>query len=148
MANDLTAAALFTMIYQDCIYVCREGGHVSECVITGGWAVQQVTPLLFMLCYGSSLTSPTPTHNSHTYLALVHFTVNSSELKLTARSFIPILLVSFQFTLSYMSLSHDVIWFSRAFRINELKTEVTNRLAMLEKRVECEWHISFWMECP
>jgi len=24
----------------------------------------------------------------------------------------------------------------RAFRINELKTEVTNRLAMLEKRVE------------
>uniref|UniRef100_A0A8C2K9G2 Phosphodiesterase n=1 Tax=Cyprinus carpio TaxID=7962 RepID=A0A8C2K9G2_CYPCA len=28
--------------------------------------------------------------------------------------------------------------FSRAFRINELKTEVTNRLAMLEKRVERE----------
>ncbi|XDV32360.1 hypothetical protein PO909_003207 [Leuciscus waleckii] len=28
--------------------------------------------------------------------------------------------------------------FSRAFRINELKTEVTNRLAMLEKRVELE----------
>ncbi|TNN03691.1 hypothetical protein fugu_000720 [Takifugu bimaculatus] len=27
--------------------------------------------------------------------------------------------------------------FSRAFKINELKTEVTNRLAMLEKRVEC-----------
>lgn len=27
----------------------------------------------------------------------------------------------------------------RAFRINELKTEVTNRLAMLEKRVEREW---------
>ncbi|TKS66782.1 High affinity cGMP-specific 3',5'-cyclic phosphodiesterase 9A [Collichthys lucidus] len=26
--------------------------------------------------------------------------------------------------------------FSRAFKINELKTEVTNRLAMLEKRVE------------
>lgn len=26
----------------------------------------------------------------------------------------------------------------RAFKINELKTEVTNRLAMLEKRVECE----------
>lgn len=26
--------------------------------------------------------------------------------------------------------------FHRAFRINELKTEVTNRLAMLEKRVE------------
>lgn len=29
--------------------------------------------------------------------------------------------------------------FQRAFRINELKTEVTNRLAMLEKRVECKW---------
>lgn len=29
----------------------------------------------------------------------------------------------------------------RAFRINELKTEVTNRIAMLEKRVECEWSI-------
>uniref|UniRef100_A0A9J7XB15 Phosphodiesterase n=1 Tax=Cyprinus carpio carpio TaxID=630221 RepID=A0A9J7XB15_CYPCA len=28
--------------------------------------------------------------------------------------------------------------FSRAFKINELKTEVTNRLAMLEKRVELE----------
>uniref|UniRef100_A0A8C8JC71 Phosphodiesterase n=1 Tax=Oncorhynchus tshawytscha TaxID=74940 RepID=A0A8C8JC71_ONCTS len=28
-------------------------------------------------------------------------------------------------------------FFCRAFRINELKTEVTNRLAMLEKRVEC-----------
>ena len=27
----------------------------------------------------------------------------------------------------------------RAFRINELKTEVTNRLAMLEKRVERRW---------
>lgn len=27
----------------------------------------------------------------------------------------------------------------RAFRINELKSEVTNRLAMLEKRVECKW---------
>ncbi len=26
----------------------------------------------------------------------------------------------------------------RAFKINELKTEVTNRLAMLEKRVECK----------
>lgn len=29
----------------------------------------------------------------------------------------------------------------RAFRINELKTEVTNRLAMLEKRVERKWDI-------
>lgn len=29
----------------------------------------------------------------------------------------------------------------RAFRINELKTEVTNRLAMLEKRVECMKYI-------
>lgn len=46
----------------------------------------------------------------------------------------------------------------RAFRINELKTEVTNRLAMLEKRVECKWCVtvrralwgsptlSFWLQ--
>lgn len=31
----------------------------------------------------------------------------------------------------------------RAFRINELKTEVTNRLAMLEKRVECKSYILY-----
>ncbi|KAJ8276623.1 hypothetical protein COCON_G00083750 [Conger conger] len=35
-------------------------------------------------------------------------------------------------------LSQVADQFSRAFRINELKTEVTNRLAMLEKRVELE----------
>ncbi|XP_055735428.1 high affinity cGMP-specific 3',5'-cyclic phosphodiesterase 9A-like isoform X5 [Salvelinus fontinalis] len=35
-------------------------------------------------------------------------------------------------------LSQVAEQFSRAFRINELKTEVTNRLAMLEKRVELE----------
>lgn len=37
--------------------------------------------------------------------------------------------------LYYLPSSH------RAFRINELKTEVTNRLAMLEKRVERKWYI-------
>lgn len=37
--------------------------------------------------------------------------------------------------------SHHVLSSHRAFRINELKTEVTNRLAMLEKRVECKWCI-------
>ncbi|GAA6065500.1 high affinity cGMP-specific 3',5'-cyclic phosphodiesterase 9A isoform X1, partial [Tachysurus ichikawai] len=35
-------------------------------------------------------------------------------------------------------LSQVAEQFSRAFRINELKTEMTNRLAMLEKRVELE----------
>uniref|UniRef100_A0A672SXF3 Phosphodiesterase n=1 Tax=Sinocyclocheilus grahami TaxID=75366 RepID=A0A672SXF3_SINGR len=35
-------------------------------------------------------------------------------------------------------LSQVAEQFNRAFRINELKTEVTNRLAMLEKRVELE----------
>uniref|UniRef100_A0A8C1ACV3 Phosphodiesterase n=1 Tax=Cyprinus carpio carpio TaxID=630221 RepID=A0A8C1ACV3_CYPCA len=35
-------------------------------------------------------------------------------------------------------LSQVAEQFSRAFRINELKTEVTNRLTMLEKRVELE----------
>ncbi|KAG9330087.1 hypothetical protein JZ751_027353, partial [Albula glossodonta] len=35
-------------------------------------------------------------------------------------------------------LSQVAEQFSRAFKINELKTEVTNRLAMLEKRVECK----------
>ncbi|XP_076866764.1 high affinity cGMP-specific 3',5'-cyclic phosphodiesterase 9A isoform X2 [Brachyhypopomus gauderio] len=35
-------------------------------------------------------------------------------------------------------LSQVAEQFSRAFRINELKTEVTNRLAVLEKRVELE----------
>ncbi|XP_042190487.1 high affinity cGMP-specific 3',5'-cyclic phosphodiesterase 9A isoform X6 [Callorhinchus milii] len=35
-------------------------------------------------------------------------------------------------------LSQVAEQFSRAFKINELKTEVTNRLAMLEKRVELE----------
>uniref|UniRef100_A0AAX7TW48 Phosphodiesterase n=1 Tax=Astatotilapia calliptera TaxID=8154 RepID=A0AAX7TW48_ASTCA len=35
-------------------------------------------------------------------------------------------------------LSQVAEQFSRAFRINELKTEVTNRIAMLEKRVELE----------
>uniref|UniRef100_A0A8D3AYF5 Phosphodiesterase n=1 Tax=Scophthalmus maximus TaxID=52904 RepID=A0A8D3AYF5_SCOMX len=34
--------------------------------------------------------------------------------------------------------AHDDLIYHRAFRINELKTEVTNRLAMLEKRVELE----------
>uniref|UniRef100_A0A672HD49 Phosphodiesterase n=1 Tax=Salarias fasciatus TaxID=181472 RepID=A0A672HD49_SALFA len=33
---------------------------------------------------------------------------------------------------------NNLLVFCRAFRINELKTEVTNRLAMLEKRVELE----------
>lgn len=32
--------------------------------------------------------------------------------------------------------SDPVLYLRRAFKINELKTEVTNRLAMLEKRVE------------
>lgn len=34
----------------------------------------------------------------------------------------------------------------RAFRINELKTEVTNRLAMLEKRVERKWYTEVKMK--
>lgn len=34
----------------------------------------------------------------------------------------------------------------RAFKINELKAEVANHLAMLEKRVECEW--SFFVFLP
>lgn len=29
----------------------------------------------------------------------------------------------------------------RAFKINELKAEVANHLAVLEKRVECEWSV-------
>ena len=29
----------------------------------------------------------------------------------------------------------------RAFKINELKAEVAHHLAVLEKRVECEWHV-------
>ncbi|XP_048458964.1 high affinity cGMP-specific 3',5'-cyclic phosphodiesterase 9A [Rhincodon typus] len=32
--------------------------------------------------------------------------------------------------------------FSRAFKINELKSEVTNRLSILEKRVECTYQIN------
>lgn len=31
----------------------------------------------------------------------------------------------------------------RAFKINELKAEVANHLAVLEKRVEREWVVSF-----
>lgn len=39
--------------------------------------------------------------------------------------------------------SYDLFFSHRAFRINELKTEVTNRLAMLEKRVERECHTEY-----
>lgn len=67
-----------TPIYQGCIYVCREGGHVSERVVPGGWSVQQVTPQLFMLCYGWSLPFPTLTHTSHTYLTPGTFSDNTS----------------------------------------------------------------------
>ena len=35
--------------------------------------------------------------------------------------------------------SLDLSFSHRAFQITELKTEVTNKLAMLERRVECEW---------
>lgn len=35
-------------------------------------------------------------------------------------------------------MAHGSFFTCRAFRINELKTEVTSRLAMLEKRVERE----------
>lgn len=35
------------------------------------------------------------------------------------------------------------LFLCRAFKINELKTEVTNRLAMLEKRVECKCTLAF-----
>lgn len=36
-----------------------------------------------------------------------------------------------------MTLIHEG-FLSRVFKINELKTEVANHLAMLEKKVECE----------
>lgn len=42
---------------------------------------------------------------------------------------------SIKFSYCHLTFPH------RAFRINELKTEVTNRIAMLEKRVEREWSI-------
>lgn len=45
------------------------------------------------------------------------------------------------FYFTHFSLSvflPPVLSVCRAFKINELKTEVTNRLAMLEKRVECK----------
>lgn len=35
------------------------------------------------------------------------------------------------------------LFLRRAFKINELKTEVTNRLAMLEKRVERKCTLAF-----
>lgn len=42
-----------------------------------------------------------------------------------------------------------VSFFPRAFKINELKAEVANHLAVLEKRVECEWHFdSSALICP
>lgn len=39
--------------------------------------------------------------------------------------------------------SEHFLFLCRAFKINELKTEVTNRLAMLEKRVECKCTLAF-----
>lgn len=46
--------------------------------------------------------------------------------------------------LSAGSLGSDAFSFlCRAFKINELKTEVTNRLAMLEKRVERKCTLDF-----
>lgn len=56
------------IIYQGCLYVRRQGGHVSERVVAGGWAVQQVTPWLFVLCCGRSQTL---TH--HTYLTRIPY---------------------------------------------------------------------------
>lgn len=70
----------------------RERRHVSERVIAGGRAVQQVMPV---------------------------FVFPETEA-----------------ALFYISWVSQKILFFRAFKINELKTEVTNRLAMLEKRVE------------
>lgn len=63
----------FTTIYLECISVCREGGHVSECVVPGGWSVQQVTPQLFMLCCGphTYLTHTSHTHTWHQGLSMI-----------------------------------------------------------------------------
>uniref|UniRef100_A0A3B4ZLG0 Phosphodiesterase n=1 Tax=Stegastes partitus TaxID=144197 RepID=A0A3B4ZLG0_9TELE len=47
-------------------------------------------------------------------------------------------ILSFSLLISPLSFSHLCPSVHRAFKINELKTEVTNRLAMLEKRVELE----------
>uniref|UniRef100_A0A8C5C2Q2 Phosphodiesterase 9A n=1 Tax=Gadus morhua TaxID=8049 RepID=A0A8C5C2Q2_GADMO len=60
---------------------------------------------------------PTMPHNTERFAVLIHSSIK--EL--------------FQNVLTQVAEQ-----FSRAFKINELKTEVTNRLAMLEKRVELE----------
>lgn len=52
------------MIYQGRLYTCRQGGHVSERVVAGGRAVQQVMPPLFVLWL---TPAPHPSHIPHTH---------------------------------------------------------------------------------
>lgn len=40
--TNIDKVAAFLMIYEECVHVCREGGHVSERVVPGGRSVQQV----------------------------------------------------------------------------------------------------------
>lgn len=94
------------------------------------------------------------THTWHQWLSvIIHAATHRGKLNQTTSSFTCVIYfvrLRSRFILSSWPMSHvdheHFLFFScssshRAFRINELKTEVTNRLAMLEKRVERKWCI-------